>query len=316
MAGISGGDIMNNKGINKIVAGIIIAIVLIGAFLVPLALVLIDTGELAATDGYPFNIILGPSQGSLAARFELNQSIEVESLRLRLHHFKNLDPSATSFSVSPRITNAGSNSRAPALVSFPTILFTATDGEVFYTEFALNVRTLPPGSYLLAVDVFVNNGIAHRVMWRRGIENVGEAGIVALGAFRDDTGTGVWISDTREPPILANMILSGEISEPITPNNITENGDAGLIDTISPPPPPPPDTAQATTMIIIGLIFLIVGVFFIGLGRSNVGLVIIGVILLIVGLVILASASFILFALAIPRRHHGNLKQRRNWQKS
>jgi hypothetical protein len=283
-----------------IAAMLIVITVLLLAFVGPWILSLIDTGEQDGDVGTAFNIIWGDPDGTMAVRFQLDNHTEIDRARIRLQHYKSLDPgNPTSFSVTPRITADVTDSNAAGIVSFPSVEFDAIDGKRFYVENAIVATILSPGTYKFVVDVHVTSGMAHRVQWLRGTSNSGEAGSVFDGGYRDDAGSGTWTDDMQNPPWLWNLVVYGSItddpSQPLT--NETDTDETELVSTTT---TTTEETQDATVLFAVGMLFLILGLIMIGVGlKVHVFIEIIGFIFFILAVLLLAWSSYIMLAMSI-----------------
>ncbi len=300
---------MNNKAITKVVAGIIIAVVLIGAFLVPIALVLVSTnpsggrGAWFVENDEPF-----VENGILALKFTITDATEILTTNTKIMlrgrgvlsgEIPDFNPCSVSSWIGMDTPIVG----GMILFSFSTEDMSGPSNSIqTYTGSAISPGTLLPGTYIYAISVdCIAPSWANVFFWVSGTVNSGTAGDVELGFCDDYNNDGLW---QCAGTFLLHVVMEGDVELPLDgepPTNVT-NGDAGLIDTVA--PPPPLDATQTTTMIIIGLIVLILGIFFIGIGTRGGSVIfsIIGFILLIVGLAIIAFGAIPFFAPALVIR--------------
>lgn len=307
---------MNDKAVTKLAVGIIIAIVLIGAFVIPLALTLIESPP-SRVGANPFADNSQTSTGVLGLDFSLVNTVEVESGIADIF-LEEIGPSGPGICiVTTWIQNKMNQVFGFPLVRFQEVQFAfVNDATKTVGGQALSPTLLEPGDYQFVI--LVNCALAVKtidISWLIGGFNMGNSGTVQTGLLEDFDNNGIWREYELGQNALFNVnidgtIISGEPLEPppeppteppTPPTNITENGDAGLVDTIT---PSPPDTTAATTQIIIGIIVLIVGIFFMGVGTrgGTVVLTVIGFILIIVGLAIIAFGAIPFFAPALAIR--------------
>lgn len=298
-----------NKG-----AIVLIAVVLIIAFVVPLAIFSLITSDPPGGSGAWFVENDEPfvETGILALKFTLTETVEIltttNEIQLRGRGVLSGEiPAFNSCSVDAQIGNDITVVGGSILLRFTSQGISGPSNSIqTYTGSAISIVSLPPGTYIYTINVQCTApSWANVFFWSSGVLNRGTAGNVDVGFCNDWDGNGLWQCDGN---FLLHVILDGEgEAPPDVPTNVTEDGVPSLIDTVT-PPPPPLDPASATTMIIIGLIILIVGFAVIGLGKNTI-FTIIGIIMIIIGLVILSFGSFIFFvpALAIRKGKTSNM---------
>lgn len=289
-----------NKG-----AIVLIAVVLIIAFVVPLAIFSLISSDPPGGSGAWFVENDEPfvETGILALKFTLTETVEIltttNEIQLRGRGVLSGEiPAFNSCSVDAQIGNDVTVVGGSILLRFTSQGISGPSNSIqTYTGSAISTVSLPPGTYIYTISIQCTApSWANVFFWSSGVLNRGTAGNVDVGFCNDYDGNGLWQCDGS---FLLHVILDGEGEAPpdALPTNVTEDGVPSLIDTDF-VPPPPVDAASATTMIIIGLIVLILGIFFIGIG-SRGGIVIftvIGFILIIVGLAIIAFGAIPFFA--------------------
>jgi hypothetical protein len=280
------------------VAYLIIAIVLIGAFMVPFVLSLIDTQPDHGSGSQSWKSgpeIWGTQIGSLAMRFQLNQSVEITETTTA-HRFSDVPGVVgTEYLIDGRITADTTDVTAPAIIHFDQLSFTGDRDKQFkYNSNAQESKTLNAGWYRYVTTFSLESGTGTLAMlaWNFGLSDQSEAGSVYKAVYYDHNRDGHWEENVVEGVHSFYLILDGPSET--TPTNETEQQQ--LITTGK-------TRTQAEhqelmyTIFIVGIMFLILGFIFIALGsKTHFIFTILGIIFILVGLMMLAWASYVLLA--------------------
>lgn len=314
---------MNEKGINRVFAGIIIAIVLLATFVGGIALMALVESSDVAPLGPTFATDPEASTGVLGESFQLVHSVEISSARL----FIFMQPGGLfpggACTASMWIQNdVGQPFGAPLVQFSDAFIAYIPNAQASVSENALRLTVLDPGFYQFVISLNCLGSNPALFEWRRGLTNAGTSGTVLKPGLQDYDNDGLWADGQNA---FTTLILDGTIvliPEPTPDGEPPPDEDAGLIDTITEDGDALIDTTAATTQIIIGIIVLIVGIFFMGVGTrgGTVIFTVIGFILIIVGLAIIAFGAIPFFAPALAIREEKvsnmlkgslNLKKRR-----
>lgn len=298
---------------NKTFAYLIIAAVLVSAFIGVFTFELIDTDPAIGPAMHPYGsgpLFWGETKGALSLRFELTEDVEITSV-MTSHSFRIVAGSGT-YRMTGRITADVNDVLAPSVagLNFRTFEIPFESGKAFSYEAITSVPAeLTKGWYRYVMLFYLGGegGDLNDIFWHYGSADSGTAGEVEPGeVYADNNRDGDWEGQSKPIPSSFTVSLYGSILEGEEPNgdngdNETANGDNetangnGVIDTNG--NDEEDDRDIDIFGLAIGFIFLILGVIFLYAGRSSVALIAIGLGLFILGLIILAGVSFLALAM-------------------
>lgn len=282
-----------NIGIGGAIAIVIVATFLLGAFVVPYFLSLVDTtppreGALGMTLGIP-----GRDEhfATAGVYINVNEPIDIDESSILLSFQYDVGQSEKC-SITTTIREAG-----PTFTGITHVHFDAMDiyGEMGY-RLRFSTRTVGDGHlesarYWYVIDLQCGATVdASWIRWEAGQTNHGSSGNVEKGGVyryhQDDGLLHQWIGPGE---MGLNSYIYLEMTGGITAND-TE--DIELIDTTTNGEEP---KADATVIFIVGILFLILGLAMMAVGtKAGPILLIIGLIFVIFAVMVLAYASFVI----------------------
>lgn len=295
-----------NIGIGGVIAIVIVTTILLGAFVVPYFLSLVDTtpaGSIGSlTMGDPTR---EEHYATAGAHIDIDETIYINDTAVWLTFpWPNGVLESQLCSIGISIREVGPTLTGRSYVEFHTVsVYGERNKPIEFNAEVVANNQLEPGRYWYVVDLQCVLVDTNAVNWAVGSPNRGTSGNVETGVWL------YWYVDgvLREyhPDKYITLEISGSTTEP-TGEPAEEEKE--LIDTTGngKGEEPPSD---ATVIFIVGILFLLLALVMMALGSKGGSiLLILGLILLIIAVLILGYASYVVFTfvgvggLALKRR--------------